>query len=229
MEAPPQSLRDAVRSRVDEMPVVHPERLPSQRPGGGLAPRQESLPVLEAFQDFLDYERRRARRRLVAVMLTFTLLIVGLLAGAVVFGLYAFKRFDGQLATYAETLRTQQNRTQTGFDAIEAEARTLRGTLLEGRAALDLMRDGAVSNDALYRAEIARLQELVALLDLRQAELQADLLSRMPPPPPEPESASERPLPPRGDTLGVTLNLPDGRTVPWQIPLAAVPASPIRE
>jgi hypothetical protein len=226
MEAPPQSLRDAVRSRVDEMPMLHPDRLPSRRPGGALAPRQESLPVLEAFQEFLDYERRRARRRLVAVMLAFTLILIGLLAGAVFFGIYAFTRFDGQLAAYAHDLEAQEHSARFGIEAVAEDARALRGGLIESRDTLDMMRGAMTSNATLYRAEIARLQERVALLDVRQAALQDDLESRaaagLPQPVPVPPG---RPAaPPHGDTLDVTLELPDGSALPWQIPLVAVPA-----
>jgi hypothetical protein len=166
MDAPPKTLRDRLKSQVGEFPVVPASGDPVvSGPGGRLARRQESLPVLEAFQEFLDFERRKTRRRFYALMGLFAVVIVAIVFTGALFGSLAVGRVKARLAEFRDQMEHERLAAQSTL----GEVREGNLTVLDG------VQTAISSNTAAVRSELASLRELVTLLDVRNATLQTEV------------------------------------------------------
>ncbi len=76
----------------------------ARRAGMDLAEQPESLPVLEAFQEFLDQERRRARKTLFSVSLFFLLLMLGIIGAGGGFAYIFMQRVENNVGSMKSNL-----------------------------------------------------------------------------------------------------------------------------
>jgi flagellar basal body-associated protein FliL len=97
-----------------------------------------SLPVLEAFQEFLDNERKKAKRRLIAISLFFTLIL--LLAGG----------------AGVAVVTIQMNRMSVGYDTVAAQADSLKSSLESTR---ELTHTSLTTLESRIDADSIRLSE----------------------------------------------------------------------
>lgn len=82
-----------------------------QRPRFGLSGAPRSLPVLEAFQQFLEGERQKARRRMIVLASAFSLLILALITGGIVAGLLLADRTEAETQRVRRDLRSYRDET----------------------------------------------------------------------------------------------------------------------
>ncbi|MCZ7592164.1 MAG: hypothetical protein M5U15_08395 [Kiritimatiellae bacterium] len=120
MDMPPQALKNQVRT------LAANQDAQSLRDGASLQAFGNRLPVLQAFQEFLELERRRARRRLIGVALTF----LGVLVAILIIGGALF-------ATFAHRMNTDISNLQNALAVARNESGALRGDTQVIQRALD--------------------------------------------------------------------------------------------
>jgi FtsZ-binding cell division protein ZapB len=89
-----------------------------QVPGIQRAPG--SLPVLEAFQEFLEVERQKSRKKLLLVTIVYSLLVLMLVAGGAAFIYIQMKRAEGDYSKLVERTQAIEGSIKSaaeGFDA----------------------------------------------------------------------------------------------------------------
>jgi len=141
--------------------------------GGSPARRRQSLPVLEAFQEFLDMERQRARRRLLMMTSFFIVLFVILGGATVVGGLLFYGAMADDLrnvrrdvaSAEAKTIEMDQQ-TQTALNRFESDAVSWRDDVLQKTQQFLSKQTGLSEQIGKTGAEIRELRE--ALEELRQ-------------------------------------------------------------
>jgi len=112
----------------------------------------ESLPVLQAFQDFLEQERKHARRQVAAVTAFFLILFL-IVAGAGAFFGYVY---FGQLNTQIASLRGELDRTSNAMK--EETSEMLTGLTRKTEALSTRMIDG----DELIRKATTQISSTVS-------------------------------------------------------------------
>ena len=116
MNVPPKTVQQQIANK---FPSIGDRRIQ----GSGLPPNQQagSLPVLQAFQEFLDHERDRTRKRLLLVSLSYLGALVLIVAVCMTAGVVVVKRL------------------QTDFDNVQKEVEKLKGAALKSRADTDTL------------------------------------------------------------------------------------------
>lgn len=130
MELPPQIVKHQVRSLAANQDAL------ALRGGVGLQAGGNRLPVLQAFQEFLEIERRKARRRLVATGLVFLGVLAAVLVTAAVLYARLASRVNAEVARLERALA--QAREETG--ALRGDGEAMRRALEEAQQAVDALR-----------------------------------------------------------------------------------------
>ena len=110
-EAPDPSYRAPERSPYAETPEAHPGALVHS---STLQANAESFPVLKAFQDYLEEERQRARKRMVNLSIAFMVVIVLVIGGFLSAGVMIFNHMaKGSDQVQTSLLELVRNAQQT--------------------------------------------------------------------------------------------------------------------
>ncbi|HMP77688.1 MAG TPA: hypothetical protein PKE12_15440 [Kiritimatiellia bacterium] len=164
MEMPPQVLKQQVRS------LAASQDMQSLRDGAALQAFGNRLPVLQAFQEFLDIERRKARRRLAATALGFLAVLFGILVAGGVFFVQFAGRVDRDVRQLEQALAAA--RDETG--SLRGDAQAMQRALDSAQAALQALQQQFAALPA--RGPSIDLAAVAATLDLLQStqRLQAE-------------------------------------------------------
>lgn len=203
----------------------------------------EPLPVLQAFQDFLEAERARTRARILAILFLFSMLLIAVIGGGLLLGFVFhgrvqkdFARMQNEVAAARRASGDAAERAGVLQQATDRLARSV-ATDQERMAAIQTQ---VVSNARNYEALLTDFGKVVASLETENEGLRRDLdtilqdWSAMTNRVAHAESAAARstlvaslieeatPLTyqtPRHSTLEITLPTGDGRDVPWLVPI----------
>ncbi len=136
-----------------------------------------SLPVLEAFQEYLDNERRIAKRRMIALTATFALILVAVGAGA---GLTVYLVMQRMAVDYDEvasqtkaleaSVASQQATTQSSLAALEQQLSETKQTSESLRSELLSAHTNVVQ---IVESDSARMTEFQEVLDRLAGENKA--------------------------------------------------------
>ncbi len=148
----------------------------------GIQRADDALPVLEAFQRFLDNERARMRRRLVAVTVTLLLLVgIGVAAGLIAIYMLS-DAVTREQASNADRVRELAGAVTASQTASEAALVRLRDELTRARealhtdqAVLGASQSNIVASVSAYQASLAAIQKLASGLQADNAKLAVDL------------------------------------------------------
>ncbi len=136
---------------------------------GSPALSEESLPVLNAFRQYLDTERRRARIRLVWAAFTFAVLLVAVLSAV----LYLGRARADQLTAEIQAARKQAEGVRTSADAgLREAADSLKRDIAFG---LQAARSNAASEIGTRDVEIDKLKDTISSLEVENAMLMGKL------------------------------------------------------
>ncbi len=102
-----------------DLPATIARGVPDRCPESGLALSAENLPVLNAFNEFLEAERRSTRRRFRALLYVFALLLLSTAAGGLVAGRFVIQRMRGEITAETQVI-------QAGLSEAAATAGDLR-------------------------------------------------------------------------------------------------------
>ncbi|MBT3294184.1 MAG: hypothetical protein HN919_07810 [Verrucomicrobia bacterium] len=186
---PPQLLRDRVRRehtaalaprpRAAETPIpVNRAELTELLKPDMLRRHAESLPVLAAFQEFLDVERRRARGRM--LVLTSLFLIVLLAAGgaAALVGYSYYLKTSNQAATMQASLERLSSRVEEdqggalgALSSLQARAKIMEQTFDSQMATFEVEQNGLSSLLSGMNTNLAGLHGTIARLQNANAQL----------------------------------------------------------
>jgi hypothetical protein len=160
MDAP--EVKSSAEGRPPKMVPVHARRL---RPEDGVLTRtyggRQDFPVLEAFRQFLEVERRRARQHLAMLTAIFALLLLAIGAVTAVFGIGIYRRMaaDTELA-------------RASADASRADAAVLRDDAMHRLDGLTVRTEDVSSTLLATRdAQSAALSDHAMALEVLQREL----------------------------------------------------------
>lgn len=130
MDLPPQVLKQQVRE------LAASQDLQSLRDGASLETFGPRMPVLQAFKEFLEIERRRARRRLVAVASVLLAVLVLVLAG----GTLLAWQFAGRVRKDVRTLEQALAATREENGALRGHTESMQKAIEDAQAALAAVR-----------------------------------------------------------------------------------------
>lgn len=137
----------------------------------------DSLPVLAAFQEFLDIERRRTRARMIALTLLFLLVLLAAGGAAGLLGLSYYRKTHAQTQAVQaglETLRLHVDANYGAFGALSnlaSRAGTLETTFDKGMASLSIEQDGLSVRLAGMHTNLAGLHSTIARLQNENSQL----------------------------------------------------------
>lgn len=130
MDLPPQVLKKQVRD------LAASQDLQSLRDGAALETFGPRMPVLQAFQEFLELERRRARQRLVVVASGFLAILLLVIAGG---SLLAW-RFAGQVRNDVKTLEKALAAAREENSSMRGQTAAMQLAIEDAQKALGAMR-----------------------------------------------------------------------------------------
>jgi hypothetical protein len=202
----------------------------------------KGTPVLEAFQRFLEVERRRARNRM--IFLTAIFVIILLVAGgvSVIIGNGVYREMRANVKDVQTQLRDVQGNTHQFSQAAALTMRELSTSASERDVALTKLAESSQSRMSVYDDSLGFMRNKMDKLEERDAslleeldgvyevlpELSTDLrmiagmIQGLKPlaPEPEPKVEQERTFPRTYETLTMMIQ-PEGMeiVVPWRLPI----------
>jgi uncharacterized protein (DUF3084 family) len=146
---------------------------------GGIVRSPDSLPVLEAFQRFLDVERRKTRKRLLAVA-AFSFLLILIAAGAAVVAGMLFagqvkkdvKGIQDEIHTVKDDTQKYRDDVQKAFSEFTAEAEKFRDEVAREQASSNSELTAQINN---YNDELTKLKETFQDLEMENNSLKGEL------------------------------------------------------
>jgi len=204
-----------------------------------LAAAPDSLPVLRAFQDFIEEERVRSKRRMVAMAVFFLVILAAVVAGGLVAGSAITRRVRNDVRRVEDEVRQQTDRIRdeahTVVAQVAGQTRELVRRLDAERDDLSTAQTNLAGRVERYGGQIAGLKEVIDMLEAESAAVKnhLDALSdRMPPQTAAyapstgiPAAAAPAPAPeppgvPRRSTVDLAI-IPAGATKPvsWRMPI----------
>jgi len=148
----------------------------------GLAQTPESLPVLEAFQQFLDAERRRARNRMIGLTAFFLVLLVAVLGAAFYVGMFFFNQMGQDVSGVQADVQSLKNTADAVREDNEArvaglsgETRQLRERAEAGTEALSELRIRIETGRTQFDEKLSGVQDIVSMLEVENASLKEEL------------------------------------------------------
>lgn len=143
----------------------------------------DSLPVLQAFQDFLESERKHARRQIMAITSFFLLLFVIIAGAGAFFGYVYFGKMNneiaflhGQINQTKSTMKIERAELLAGFtDRTDAlSTRIVDGDVLIKQATSEI--SNTFSNTiSTSQAELNQIRDSLASLEQENKNLRRDL------------------------------------------------------
>ncbi len=202
----------------------------------------ERLPVLEAFQEFLAVERRRARNRMLILSGVFAAVIAALVVGGIAFALSLMdpmrrevESLQAQIGTFARRADRVGNKADQTLDRLTKQEREFTDRLARGRQEVADVRTSIGHQTSSISGELSHVQSMLAelrrenqlllkeMLDIRQVYPAAsDHFG----PVRWPSGAAQPPEPTPGlaaaGEASITLNLAtsdDEAPIAWRIPM----------
>jgi DNA repair exonuclease SbcCD ATPase subunit len=172
MDMPPQVLKQQVRS------LAASQDLHSLRDSTALQAFGNRLPVLQAFQEFLEIERRKARRRLAATAFGFLAVLLFILTAGGTF----FFRFAGRVDSDVRKLEQALASARDETGALRGDTQAMQRALDDARVALAALQEQLAalpaSAPALDLAAVAGTLDFLQAVQSLRAE-QEPLLARL--------------------------------------------------
>lgn len=158
MELPPQRLKQEVRD------LAANQDIQSLRNAAALDAFGPRLPVLQAFREFVEVERRRAQKRLMVLAACFVAVLLLLGAVATVMGL----RFAGQFRGQVAALQADLSAAGQEATALQDRTTTLQQVVEAVRAELAALREKMEAQPAVVAPPPASAPDLTPVLGLLQ-------------------------------------------------------------
>ncbi len=173
------------RSPDERTEIVRPDteaKEIARRAGMDLAEQPENLPVLEAFQEFLDHERRRARKNLVTVSVLFLLLILAVIGAGGGFA-YIFMQkvkndvgsVESRLSEAQNSWKKQRKEIESSVSAALADTRRLEQDVQSEREALKQIESTLESRAEGTDSRMMKLARALVALKKKSDAIRSDM------------------------------------------------------
>jgi hypothetical protein len=161
-------------------------RAVARRPVTGIeAADGEPLPVLEAFQEFLDAERRRSRNRMIALSAAFAGVLAIVIAVGLCVALNMLRPVHAEFVSLQNDINSSKQRAlraaRRAEDALGETARKdrqLREQMARDRQALSESQFGLKQQADAVQSEVARTREILKILQAENLQLKAAVRDR---------------------------------------------------
>ena len=144
-----------------------------------LAEIPDSLPILEAFQEFLEEERIKARRRMLALSIFFLSVLACVVVGGLLVGAAFFNRVRRDFRVVEEKLtdgtRDAWRKTEFALTRLTDETDQLRSSMSEGQKLMSAAQTNFDWRVSQYDRELGSLREVVRMLETESAVLREGL------------------------------------------------------
>jgi len=148
----------------------------------GLQQTTEPLPVLQAFQEFLEAERRRTRRRMVALA-SFFILLIACIGAVIIFVGGAFMHradeqmedMEGDIYSLRRTALEAHTDARQAVASVDRAARGLRNELQRERQTLTESASLLTGEMGAYRSRLGKVDEVLEMLALENATMRSEL------------------------------------------------------
>jgi hypothetical protein len=184
-KVPPKTLRKEV-IRADWEAEKADRNLPVA-PGGArlstvLTAKGTPLPVLTAIQEFLEAERRRTQKRMLALTVLFAVVLLGVIGGGLLAGMVLLgktKRSVTAIQSDVMALRKDSaksaEKTSATLSRLATEAQALRDNVAKGEESVGAIRREFDAEKTGRNADITKLRDTVAQLAGENALLKSNL------------------------------------------------------
>lgn len=164
----------------DARPAARRTRSVVRLERGDAAASYESLPVLAAFRDFIEIERKRTRNSMVVIASFFVIVLGLMIALGLVLGLSYMNRMKGDIngthadvgAVAGELLRTR-DQTEAAIQKLTAHATRLQDQVRAGSLAADMALQQATSQSDIFSDKMAKIAEMVKALEAENKVLRS--------------------------------------------------------
>lgn len=129
---------------------------------------EDDLPVLNAFRQFLDAERRRARRQLITLIAVFTVILLGLAGGGFWFVRNALHKVEAGLETDKVRYEEERLSTVSNLQNVAKVAVSLKKDVLDTRNASSVIQEKVKAQST----ELTRLLDTITTLEIQNSTLQ---------------------------------------------------------
>lgn len=173
MDMPPQILKQQVRN------LAANQDIQSLRDGAGLQAFGNRLPVLQAFQEFLEIERRQARKRMAVAVWTFLGILLAILFG----GGALFYTFVSRTHRDVRNLEKALAVARDESGALRGDAHAMQRALDDAKQAIAALQQRSTAGveylgEAAGGIDLTRLATILDVLqDIQQVESRVPTLS----------------------------------------------------
>ena len=134
----------------------------------------DSLPVLEAFQAFLEAERSKTRKRAILLVSVFVLILLCITAGGTFMGIAAFKKLDHEFMSESSSLKKD---TQTILTRIMEDVNGFCSDINSKQTEIEQGNSEISSQLTSYDKEILKLRKIMEAIKDENVSLKQDLVN----------------------------------------------------
>ncbi|MFO7871887.1 MAG: hypothetical protein R6V03_10720 [Kiritimatiellia bacterium] len=142
----------------------------------------ESLPVLRAFEEFLESQRREARKRMLGMTVFFAVVMLIAIAGAGAAGFFLLSHFEADMqdmqndvARMKEESLILREQTQHAIQRFGNDTGGLRDTLSRNKEAVSRIKSEMGVKSATYDRKLSRISDVVEMIKVENEKLRKAL------------------------------------------------------
>jgi len=168
-----------------ENEIVHLDqnlRQIQERKFGEIQRTPDSLPVLEAFQEFLDAERRRARKRMLILTGVFAVFLVAVVGGGVVAVRRTFsgveRDFDSlkdKADAFAERTSENNKATKAALGRLHTKLSDMRSSFATEQGSIVASQSNVETKVTEYEEQVTELQQMLDGIESENASMKTEL------------------------------------------------------
>lgn len=191
MAIPPQVVRNTARRRANGSVADTVAPAPTRRQGSdptslslrgnyGIAETPESLPVLQAFHEFIESERKAARGKLVTLSLFFIAVVISLIAAAMFISTTFFDQIRGDMAIVQgestaarRQLADVRRQTASALTGLGHRTDMLRADFIKDRETMEATH----ARTASLANRLEEMDEVIKMLELENTSIKKNMVS----------------------------------------------------
>jgi hypothetical protein len=131
----------------------------------------EDMPVLNAFRQFLDQERRRARRQMIGLIALFTVLLLALAGGGAWYVRTLLRRMGDDIENSKIRLAEEQLSTVSNLQTVARTAVSLKKDVMDTRKASVVLQEKVQAQSG----ELNKLLDTITTLEIQNSTLQRSM------------------------------------------------------
>lgn len=148
-----------------------------RRLNNGLPETADALPVLKAFQEFLDIERKRSRRNITILTTCFAIIIILVITSGVLGGLLFMKPLKDEYTAMRETLESYKADNVESREYIQSSLMQINNDIQKERSEFTSTKDNIAHLTQTYDKTVTDLKTIIDTLNKENTNLKEDMLA----------------------------------------------------